>query len=218
MVARSIELETQRGKRRYSPRRIATFTCEWCKEPFESRGTKPKFCCQSCKERARYRKNRESRLTDSRAYREKNRLQINASRRDRYRSNPEKYRECTRRSYAKFRGDRVRSAIEYQKANPDVVALTRNRRRTAEHFEVTRRDLRRLVERYRSQCAYCGISLAEWGREFPNSMQWDHIVPLSRGGRHSVGNLAPVCRKCNYSKSNSYLAVWIKRERASSDQ
>lgn len=31
-------------------------------------------------------------------------------------------------------------------------------------------------------------------------MQWDHIVPLARGGANRPGNLQPLCRKCNERK------------------
>lgn len=30
----------------------------------------------------------------------------------------------------------------------------------------------------------------------------DHIVPLSRGGKHCVDNLRIACRKCNLAKSD----------------
>jgi 5-methylcytosine-specific restriction endonuclease McrA len=33
----------------------------------------------------------------------------------------------------------------------------------------------------------------------------DHIIPLSRGGRHSIGNLAPACAACNLKKGYKYL-------------
>ena len=33
-------------------------------------------------------------------------------------------------------------------------------------------------------------------------MHVDHIVPLSRGGRHSIGNLQMLCQRHNTSKSN----------------
>ena len=32
--------------------------------------------------------------------------------------------------------------------------------------------------------------------------EWDHEIPLSRGGSKSRNNLSPSCRKCNRSKSN----------------
>ena len=43
-------------------------------------------------------------------------------------------------------------------------------------------------------CHYCG-------RKFPPSeLTMDHIVPLSRGGRSTKGNIVPCCKECNNSK------------------
>ncbi len=34
------------------------------------------------------------------------------------------------------------------------------------------------------------------------AMEFDHIVPLSKGGRTELSNLQILCRKCNRSKGN----------------
>lgn len=47
-----------------------------------------------------------------------------------------------------------------------------------------------------TKCAYCGVSLTD----IP--MHIDHIIPLSRGGRHSPENLCASCGPCNLSKNN----------------
>jgi len=38
----------------------------------------------------------------------------------------------------------------------------------------------------------------------------DHVVPLIRGGRHSVGNIIPACRSCNSSKGGKFIIEWKK--------
>lgn len=75
----------------------------------------------------------------------------------------------------------------------------RARRRKAEIRLVTEADWRRLVARYRGLCAYC--------KQRPWTDR-DHIIPLSRGGRHSIGNLLPACEFCNTSKHNRLLVEW----------
>ena len=43
-------------------------------------------------------------------------------------------------------------------------------------------------------CHYCG-------KKFPPSeLTMDHIVPLSRGGRSTKGNIVPCCKECNNGK------------------
>ena len=43
-------------------------------------------------------------------------------------------------------------------------------------------------------CHYCG------GKFPPSELTMDHIVPLSRGGRSTKGNIVPCCKACNNDK------------------
>jgi 5-methylcytosine-specific restriction endonuclease McrA len=43
-------------------------------------------------------------------------------------------------------------------------------------------------------CHYCGQKVGI------KKLTMDHIVPLSRGGRSTKGNLVPCCKKCNTDK------------------
>lgn len=78
-------------------------------------------------------------------------------------------------------------------------SVRRARKRAAGVFAVSPGDIERLVQRHHGMCAYC--------RQKP----WehlDHVVPLSRGGRHSIGNLLPACSGCNCRKSSKFLIEW----------
>lgn len=48
-------------------------------------------------------------------------------------------------------------------------------------------------------CTYCGTT---------ENITIDHVMPLSRGGKHEADNLAPACFSCNSSKSNRLLSEW----------
>ncbi|QNN51477.1 HNH endonuclease [Nocardioides mesophilus] len=54
-------------------------------------------------------------------------------------------------------------------------------------------------------CAYCGAT----GRP----LQRDCVLPLSRGGRYTLDNIAPACGSCNASKCNSEVTGWLRRKR-----
>jgi 5-methylcytosine-specific restriction endonuclease McrA len=77
------------------------------------------------------------------------------------------------------------------------VHLRRARLRDAKRFTVTKADVKKIMS---NNCLYCGKP----------SEHLDHIVPISRGGLHSVGNFAPSCANCNRSKSNKFITEWKK--------
>lgn len=67
------------------------------------------------------------------------------------------------------------------------------------------RDWLRLVRSHGGRCAYCRS-------DAPITI--DHVVPLSRGGRHAIGNVLPACRPCNSSKQDRLLVEWKAGSRA----
>ncbi|MFO7839908.1 MAG: HNH endonuclease [Desulfosalsimonadaceae bacterium] len=51
-------------------------------------------------------------------------------------------------------------------------------------------------------CYYCG-------RRFPaRELTMDHIVPLSRGGKSTRGNVVPCCKECNTRKKMQLPMEW----------
>ena len=59
--------------------------------------------------------------------------------------------------------------------------------------DLTFDDWQEVLSTYGDKCAYCGCP--------PETM--DHVVPLSRGGKHTKSNVVPACRSCNSSKKDS---------------
>jgi hypothetical protein len=39
----------------------------------------------------------------------------------------------------------------------------------------------------------------------------DHVLPLSRGGRHCVSNVVPACGQCNKVKADMTLMEWKRK-------
>lgn len=54
-------------------------------------------------------------------------------------------------------------------------------------------------------CAYCGVTGV--------GLQRDCVLPVSRGGRYTVGNVVPACVSCNTSKCNAEVSSWMRRKR-----
>lgn len=89
---------------------------------------------------------------------------------------------------------------KYREAHKEVWAAKERRRRAKQlnnpTFKVTGKELKRL---YDSACVYCGST---------EQITLDHVIPIDRGGSHSVGNLVPACGPCNFSKGSKLLMQW----------
>ena len=45
------------------------------------------------------------------------------------------------------------------------------------------------------------------------ALQRDCVLPISRGGRYTLDNIAPACGSCNASKCNDEVTGWLRRKR-----
>lgn len=78
----------------------------------------------------------------------------------------------------------------------------RHLRRGAAGAAHSETDWYALLNRYRGLCAYCSAKPAE---------HKDHVIPISRGGSDSIGNILPACASCNLSKGGLLLIEWKRR-------
>lgn len=54
----------------------------------------------------------------------------------------------------------------------------------------------------RGICHYCGNTFA------PDELTMDHIVPVTRGGKSTRGNVVPACKECNNRKKYLLPLEW----------
>ena len=55
-------------------------------------------------------------------------------------------------------------------------------------------DLAKKIQRQKEECCYCHTQLTR------RNFTVDHVLPLSRGGKHTLRNLAVCCGDCNHLK------------------
>jgi 5-methylcytosine-specific restriction endonuclease McrA len=88
----------------------------------------------------------------------------------------------------------------YAKANPEKriqsQALRRARNMSNGVKLVTGNEIATITA---MPCTACGVA---------GPSQVDHIVPINRGGAHTIGNLMPLCPSCNASKCDLLYIEW----------
>lgn len=67
----------------------------------------------------------------------------------------------------------------------------RRARKAGATGSVSSEDMAVLASLWGSCCLHC---------QSEQSLQWDHVVPISKGGRHCVTNMQRLCRPCNERK------------------
>jgi 5-methylcytosine-specific restriction endonuclease McrA len=136
----------------------------------------------------------------NREWRAINLEQHKANSREYYHAN--KAQVATRRlAWQRANKDKTKaSRLKWELANPESSIRRRISRRAAKRNafvgQITKKEIGRL---YASRCFYCGSN---------QKITLDHVIPISRGGSHSIGNLVPACQFCNFSKHDKLLMEW----------
>jgi 5-methylcytosine-specific restriction endonuclease McrA len=127
------------------------------------------------------------------AYNSKNRLEILAKRKAKYQENKSVFRQHN---------------SDWEKQNR-IITRERTRRRRFRlkeivSYQITIKEFEKL---YSNPCFYCGSE---------EQTSIDHVIPISRGGTHGIGNLVSCCKSCNSSKCNKTIMEWkINNEKVS---
>ena len=137
-------------------------------------------------------------------YRRNNREKCRAASRKSYRKKPAKYKARTR-AWANRHPDKVREYDRNFKARNRTLLAMRSSKRRAQKVraggEFTKDEWLMLCQDTGYRCVYCGVVDAK--------LHADHVVPLSRGGRHDISNIVPACARCNCSKGAKPLVLWL---------
>lgn len=68
---------------------------------------------------------------------------------------------------------------------------------------LSRDQLWRRWVQFGHECAYCGAS---------GNLQVEHVIPISKGGEHHLGNIVPACQRCNFSKGRANAEQWYRSQ------
>lgn len=110
----------------------------------------------------------------------------------------ERKREYDREYLRKNRERATRRAAEWNKRNPEkrsAIGISYSaRRRSLEAGGISTADLAKWKAAQPKCCYWCGDKRAK-------EYTVDHYVPLTKGGKHEVGNIVLACRPCNVRKN-----------------
>jgi len=145
---------------------------------------------------------------ESRERRAKNPEKVRAYKNEWRSNNLDTSRESARKSAQKSRLENPEKHLEYQRnyriKNKEKSVINKQIRRIRVYkggsFLIFDIELKRL---YGMPCVYCGSK---------DNIEIDHVLPLSRGGRNSIGNMQPLCMTCNRSKGNKTMMEWRLRK------
>jgi len=109
--------------------------------------------------------------------------------------------------------------------NPEKVAIYRSRSHAKRKAKgelagtFTLEEWNTLLDQHEHRCACCGIHESEAIYRYPRrgyplkgKLTVDHVIPLSKGGRGSIDNIAPLCLPCNtkkHAKDTDYRKIKV---------
>lgn len=133
-------------------------------------------------------------------YKDEHREQDNLYHRIRYAENIEKERQRSKDKY-------IRDKVHVQEYNKNYHATHqglrqeykrkyRARRKNAEGY-ITKKEWDELLDRFNHTCLRCGRTDIK--------LTLDHVIPLTRGGSHTIDNAQPLCISCNSIKHTNII-------------
>lgn len=154
--------------------------------------------CKSARQRARREADPEAVRAIEKKYRTNNPDAVRAKGRRWRQANPERQRENNRTWYANNRERRDALAREWKAANPHKVSGYVQQHRALKAGAIFGDVDWAAAQTGYTVCYLCGEPLS-------GDIDVDHVIPLSRGGAHSMENLRPTHASCNRSKQ--YLTL-----------
>jgi 5-methylcytosine-specific restriction endonuclease McrA len=148
-----------------------------------------------------YYANYETKIAYNQNYQSVNRIDL-AEKRAAKRANNLLVERKRQRDWARNNRDKVaKSERKYYETHPEMIRKKQAARRAKQSgnktYLITKSEW---LKFYAQECFYC--------KSKTKTMTIEHLIPISRGGNHSIGNLTTLCLSCNSSKSGKTWMEW----------
>lgn len=169
--------------------------------------------CKNASSAATYRRHRDEANRKGKAYAKKRRIEHgdklraddNRRKKEWRKANPDYYYrhlELNRKRQREWRRKFRRENPEAARARDRRYLATKNAKRRGAVGKVDPVDYDFIKQRDRMKCHICKKKVAQ------DDVHIDHVIPLSKGGRHEESNLAVSHKACNMSKFNKVLTLF----------
>ena len=122
---------------------------------------------------------------------------------------PDKKAEAAARARAWYAANTERAkctTLQWMHNNPLAFTAIQTRRRARKASVIntlTKEEWAEVLEVFDHKCAYC--------LRGDVVLTMDHVLPISKGGPHSVENVVPACKSCNYRKGNRLIFKMLEK-------
>ena len=79
--------------------------------------------------------------------------------------------------------------------------------------DLTTEQIDNRLKEFEGQCAYCSIQLTHENTNAPTYYNIEHIIPIAKKGENTLSNVVPSCQRCNKSKYNKDVHVWMSEKK-----
>jgi 5-methylcytosine-specific restriction endonuclease McrA len=206
-----------------------TKICQLCGKEYQPTSGKQKYCVEcgflvsaaQCRANAAKweRENPEKARANAANWRLANPEKVKASHATWEKANPEKARtrgaKWAKENPEKRKASSKASSAKWYRLYPEKDAVKSNRRRAAKYANtpiselLTSTEWLAILAEANGRCAYC---------DKVAKLTLDHVIPLSRGGKHSKDNVVVACKHCNGSKGNKTLEEWVSSDMRTVDR
>lgn len=128
---------------------------------------------------------------------------VEAEHRRYLREHPEIKREADRIKSQEKRRLRYLTDPDYRLYHRQKSKRRKAQMRDSVAIQVTGCQIRARFAQFDHCCAYCGAC---------GELHIEHVVPISKGGGHALGNIVPACETCNYSKRDHQPEPWYRAQ------
>ena len=152
-----------------------------------------------------------------------NKVRLNIINSEYYKNNKEKMNSIGKKYYTENKEHLRKINKEYVKNNKESIKKYKKKwssgidgklsKKVSNHIRnskiritndktITKKSLENLLLKQNNKCKYCNIDL-DFNTAF--EVHLDHVIPISKGGHHSINNIVFSCKSCNLKKHDKII-------------